>query len=96
MCSGAAINHRASFVAALAERSLLRSLQGGCNAPIGANAHVTADRVELTAAVLSADGATELRAQASGSTGDAEQLGVTAAEDLLAAGAARLLEEARA
>ena len=92
----AAINHRASFFAALAERSLLRSLQSGCNAPIGAHARVSADRVELTAAVLAADGATELRAEASGSTGDAEELGVTAAEDLLAAGAARLLEEARA
>lgn len=85
----------AAFPAALAERALLRKLQGGCNAPIGAHATVTEGRLELAARVLSTDGRECVEGQSSGPAAEAAAIGEELAADLLAQGAGRIVEEAR-
>ncbi len=72
-----------------AERECLRVLGGGCSRPVGAYAAWNGDELELTAVVGSIDGVTMLRK--SGVGGDARDLGVRVASDLIAAGADRLL-----
>lgn len=95
----ALLNDPATHTAVRAERSLLAHLRGGCMAPVGALGQVLGEQLLLTAAVLSADGATRLTAGtsiASLEERDAEQLGRRVADDLLAQGAAELIRTSRA
>ncbi|HEY3394611.1 MAG TPA: hydroxymethylbilane synthase, partial [Lacipirellulaceae bacterium] len=74
-------------------------LRGGCMAPVGALGRIDGDELQLTAVVLSADGARRLTAHdiAHGIAAvDAEQLGIRVADALLAQGAAELIAESRA
>lgn len=91
-----AINCTETFARALAERSLLRAMNGGCNVPLGAHATIHGDELQLCARVLSLDGTEDLRAERRGKSNDAEAIGSALAEELLAAGAGRLVAEARA
>lgn len=78
-----------SRAAVSAERAVLRRLEAGCTAPVGALATVIADQVLLTASVLRPDGGAALTTTASGA--DAADVGRRAAEDLLHQGADRLV-----
>lgn len=91
----AAIDDADAHAAVLAERSLLAHLRGGCLAPIGALAQISAERLQLSTVVLSRDGSQRLEASDSASPADAEQLGRKVAEALLAQGAANLIAESR-
>lgn len=87
------LHHEDTFVAVVAERSLLEKLEGGCQVPIGGHARVEANRVELTGLVASVDGSNVFRITRSGRREEAAQLGVQVAEELLEAGARSILEE---
>jgi len=80
-----------------AERRLLGLLNGGCQVPIGAYAEAESGaegaKVRLTAMVASPDGKTLLRSEAVAA--DPLEAGSRAAEQLLAQGADRILDEAR-
>ena len=72
-----------------------RRLEGGCQVPIAGFAEHCGDGDELLLRGLVGrpDGSEILRAQARAPSGQAEQLGVSVAEDLLAQGAADILAE---
>lgn len=76
-----------SRAATTAERSLLAGLQAGCSAPVGAYAAGT-DVLRLRGLVVAADGGRALRGSASGTLGQADQIGRQVAADLLSRGAA--------
>lgn len=83
--------------AVTAERSLLAALEAGCTAPVGALADVaegdTGDaEIYLRAAVLAPDGSRAVRLSATGPAATADGIGRQLAADLLAAGAADLME----
>jgi hydroxymethylbilane synthase len=83
-------------VALTAERALVEALGGGCQTPIGALATPTDDDgLELMAAVISLDGGQMLLASGHGVSADAPALGARIASQLLEAGAAEILEDAR-
>jgi len=75
----------------LAERALLRSLEGGCQVPIGVSSQIQGETVHLTGMVASLDGKSVIRDQASGSRTDPEQVGLTLAEQLKSQGAGEIL-----
>lgn len=78
--------------AALAERAFLRRLEGGCQVPMGANAQLQADgSLEIKGMVGSRDGRTIIKSVRN-AAGDPEALGEALAEELLAQGAASLIE----
>ena len=85
-----AIDHLPTHSGAMAERELVRLLEGGCKVPIGALATVDGQIVELTAYVLSSDGKERLEARKSGTVKDVSGVAQEAANDLLAQGAKRL------
>jgi hydroxymethylbilane synthase len=77
----------------LAERALLKKLEGGCQVPIGAYAQAKSSGLYLDAIVGSVDGTLTYRKKIRGSRKHAEKLGVTLAEDLVKAGAGEILKE---
>lgn len=81
-------------VAVRAERSLLKTLEGGCQVPIAGYARVLEGcRVELTGMVASIDGKQIFRRTSSAPCDEAESLGCDLARELLDAGARRILED---
>ncbi len=75
----------------IAERRLLSSLDAGCMAPIGALTTIVGPDIEMTAAVLSADGQERIHCSESLPLANAADLGVRVAEKLIGLGAERLL-----
>jgi hydroxymethylbilane synthase len=86
-----ALDHRNTRLACLAERAFLRGLGGGCQFPIAAHAVIEHDELRLDGLVAKPDGSEILRDSLSGPPHDAEALGSSLAEQLLARGAALLL-----
>ena len=89
------LNHDTTRIACLAERSLLRSLGGGCQLPIAAHALVNGNELYLHGLVATIDGSQVLRDSVSGSVGRAEELGQTLANRLMDLGANSLLKPYR-
>lgn len=87
------LNHEATERAVLAERAMLRTLEGGCRVPVGAFGTVEGDVVRLRGVVASPDGTLVYRGEAEGE--EPEEVGRRLAEDLLERGAAVVLEEIR-
>jgi hydroxymethylbilane synthase len=86
------LNDPSTQQAVLAERALLRTLQGGCQVPVGAAALVREHTLSLRGAVLDTEGKRRIEGVIAGPAHDAEILGRELAEDLLARGARELLE----
>jgi len=88
------LNHEASERATLAERALLRTLEGGCRVPVGAWGRIVDGReVWLRGLVVSPDGALVYRGEAAG--GEPEEVGGRLARELLGQGAEIVLGEIR-
>lgn len=88
----APLNHDETAARVIAERSLNKRLQGGCQVPIACYATLNGDELYLRGLVGSDDGSHMIRTEVTGNKADAEQLGIQAAEDLLAKGAGEILE----
>lgn len=71
-----ALDHAETRVCITAERSFLRSLEGGCHVPIGALARLDGGEIVLDGFVGTADGATANRSTLRGRMESAEELGV--------------------
>jgi hydroxymethylbilane synthase len=87
------IHHEPTYKSILAERALLKALEGGCQVPIGAFAEVKQNGLYLDAIVGSLDGSLTFRKKTRGSNANPEKLGRTLAKDLLKAGAKSILNE---
>jgi hydroxymethylbilane synthase len=88
------LNHEASERATLAERAMLRTLEGGCRVPVGAWGRIVNSRdVWLRGLVVSPDGTLVYRGEAVG--GEAEEVGGRLARELLGQGAEVVLGEIR-
>jgi hydroxymethylbilane synthase len=87
------IHHEDTYKAVLAERALLKKLEGGCQVPIGAFARVKQNGLFLDALVGSLDGSLTFRKKIRGSKSDPEKLGRNLANNLLKAGAKKILAE---
>ncbi|MBE3572074.1 MAG: hydroxymethylbilane synthase [Moorella humiferrea] len=91
----AAINHAPTAAAVYAERAFLRSLEGGCQVPIGALATVEGEAMIIQGMVASLDGRRVLRDFVSAATSAPEAAGRELARKLLARGAGTILEEVK-
>ncbi len=87
------IHDEDTYLAVLAERSLLRTLEGGCQVPIGAFAEIKSNGLYLDAMVGSLDGTITFRKKTRGKKKDAEKIGKNLAGDLLKAGAKKILND---
>jgi len=87
------LEHRPTALRCLAERSFLRSLEGGCQVPIGVNSSFENGNLHLTGMVASLDGLRLIRDQVSGPESDPESIGIALAEKLRSQGAGEILQE---
>ncbi|MGQ9524450.1 MAG: hydroxymethylbilane synthase [Armatimonadota bacterium] len=89
----ASINHPETAAEIAAERSLLRALGGGCSVPVGALARAHCGRLSLLACVGDPSRETTVRVSVESDVESAEELGATAAEELLRRGAWSILRK---
>ncbi len=92
-----ALDDRSTRAAVTAERTLLADLEAGCSAPVGALADVAegddGEELWVRAVALSPDGGLSIRRSAVGSPSEAAEVGHRLAKEMLADGAAGLIEE---
>ena len=98
------VNHEETFFATAAERSLLRTIEGGCSAPLGvettwATAENHRKALQLKALIVSIDGREKAEVEITEivqSKEDAESFGMKVALELLQKGADKILAEIKA
>lgn len=88
----APLMHKTTQRCVLAERAMNRHLQGGCQVPIGAYCIEENGQLNLTGLVGRPDGTLCLFTHQQGALEDYQQLGIKAAEHLLAQGAGEILQ----
>jgi hydroxymethylbilane synthase len=79
--------------AIIAERELLKVMQGGCQVPMGAWARIERGQLVMDAVVCSIDGLQYVKQRATAPPDQAKELGATMAQLLIDAGAQAILEE---
>ena len=93
----AGLDDQPSRAAVIAERTLLRTLEAGCSAPVGAYADVVEGEQQpelyLRGVVASLDGSASVRLSTTGPTNDASAVGHRLATEMLAEGAGDLMGE---
>lgn len=87
----AALNHRESEICVHIERQFLRTLEGGCTAPIGALAAIEEDQVRFIGVLFSIDGKQKFEVEKVVSLTDSKTLGRDCAEEILENGGADLM-----
>ena len=75
-----------------AERAVLSSLGGGCQAPMGAHAYLDGETLIVIAVIISPDGTHKIRHYNQGPVSEAAALGHTLAERLLREGGKEILD----
>jgi hydroxymethylbilane synthase len=91
----AAIDDAAAHACADAEREVLWVLNGHCNSPIAGFAEIKGDQMQLTASVLDHAGSRIIEASRTGAANRPRELGRAVGLELLAKGAADIIERSR-
>ena len=87
------LNNTDSFYATTGERAFLRTVEGGCQVPVGVYGTVENDLLELEAVIATVDGKTIIRDKIKGETKTAEFLGEELARKMLAAGGLKIMTD---
>lgn len=89
------INDAGTWNAIEVERGFLRSIEGGCQVPVGCYTKTEGDNITIIGFVASIDGSEFLLEQVSGPITEGEKIGQKLSEKLIARGAVRILDEIR-
>ncbi len=87
----APLHHKETAICVTAERSMNERLEGGCQVPIAGFSEIDGECLTLRGRVGNPDGSEMIAAQATGVISQAQWLGESVAETLLARGADRIL-----
>ncbi|VVT57279.1 uncharacterized protein SAPINGB_P005635 [Magnusiomyces paraingens] len=91
------ISHKETYLKCLAERSLLRTLEGGCSVPIGVKtSFISPGNLEFTGIVVSVDGTEYVNETVTGKVTtdkEANELGELLAKRLIENGAKKILDQ---
>ena len=89
----AALNHKESQLCVHIEREFLRTLEGGCTAPIGALATIEGEQVNFKGALFSIDGKRKFEVEKVVFPDETAGFGKACAAEILEAGGAELMKE---
>ncbi len=87
------MNHTDSRTVVEGERAFLNRLEGGCQVPIAGHGKINKEKLILTGLVAEIDGTRIIKGEKSGPLDAAEAIGTELAEELLAGGAAEILQK---
>jgi len=87
-----ALHDKETAIRITAERAMNKRLNGGCQVPIAGFAELLGEKLIMKGLVGSPDGTLLYRAELNGNLTDAEQIGTAIADDLLAQGADKILQ----
>ena len=90
------LNHDESEICVHIEREFLRTLEGGCTAPIGALAVIEDDLLTFKGALFSIDGTQKFDIEKKVKVADSKGLGKACAVEILNAGGAELMKKIKA
>jgi hydroxymethylbilane synthase len=85
------VNHPETEACIRAERSFLKTMQGGCSIPVFGYAHLENSMVTLKGGIISLDGLQVIKAKHSGPVEDVKELGEMVAREVLANGGEAIL-----
>lgn len=89
------LNHAPTSICLRTERAFLNKLHGGCSIPVFGLATLDGDQINISGGIVSLDGKEMIRRQKTGSASSPETLGYALADELIASGADRILNEIR-
>jgi hydroxymethylbilane synthase len=89
----AALNHLETDICTYIERQFLKTLEGGCTAPIGALATYNDDEIQFRGALLSIDGKQKIEIEKTVDISEWKKLGYFMAQEILQNGGGKLMEE---
>lgn len=89
------LNHQETEICTHIERQFLRTLEGGCTAPIGALAQINGDQIDFHGVLHSLDGKQELTIKKSCNFVSYKDFGKECAEAILTNGGKQLMEAIR-
>jgi hydroxymethylbilane synthase len=81
-----------SHAEVMAERALIKKVEGGCRFPLGAVALTNKDKITVYASVFSADGKQNIKVKKTGNVSSPEKLGTKVADMLIKEGAMKMAE----
>jgi hydroxymethylbilane synthase len=88
----AKMNHKETDICTKIERDFLRTLEGGCTAPIGAFAIIKGDQIELEGILLSIDGQTKIEIKKQTTRSNYQNFGFLCAKEVLENGGTELMQ----
>lgn len=89
------INHPETMLVTNAERAFLKSMEGGCQIPIGCYSEIKDGLFNFTGLVTNLDGQRSIRLTLSGKLEEAVNIALELSKQMVAKGAADILEEIR-
>lgn len=89
------INHQTTWISILAERAFLRTLEGGCQVPLGCYSKIDGDKIILHGFVASTNGRQFIKDQTIGRISAPEACGIALAHKLAESGAKTILDQIR-
>lgn len=92
----AQINHKNTEMAVAIERQFMKTLEGGCTAPIGGNAKITGDTIYFKGILIAIDGSEKVEVEKSVPLSEWNSLGKICAEEVLNKGGKKLMESIKA
>jgi hydroxymethylbilane synthase len=89
------INDSDTMITTAAERAFLKTLEGGCQIPVGSYSNIEGERFTITGFISNIDGSKFLKETATGDVENAVALSVQLAKKLYSEGGKEILEEIR-
>ncbi len=92
----AQINHKETEMAVAVERLFMKTLEGGCTAPIGGNAKITGDNIYFKGILIAINGSEKVEVEKTVPLSEWKNLGKICAEEVLNNGGKKLMESIKA
>lgn len=87
------LNHKSTEICTFVERDFLKTLEGGCTAPIGALAQIEEDKIHFRGVLLSLDGKQKIEIEKTNNISEYHSLGKNSALEILANGGNVVMEQ---
>lgn len=90
------INHKETEIVVAVERQFMKTLEGGCTAPIGGYAKITGDTIYFKGILIAIDGSEKVEVEKTLPLSEWKNLGRICAEEVLNNGGKKLMESIKA